>query len=377
MKLTDVKKTLKRNSLVFTTYKKLTDSEYRSNFIDYLISSKVKDRNRIKREMAIIKDYWRCNPMFYYNYRLFEKDLTKEELLDYIPPYYFYNFYMPSIYNGKVKEVADSKIKMNTYFLSHKIDTAKKIASAEQGGILDTNGESIDYGDLLHLMRMEEQQTFFMKPDDGRGGIGILKIERIGSDYFINDEALNEKRFMNLIRRKDYLIQGKVVQKNEFMNIYPQSLNTFRIITQNRGNNLKICSATLRMGRNGSFVDNSCSGGIFISVDINTGALAKYAVVFQAKKRFERHPDTGFVFDGYVINGWEKIRRDIIKLAEKAPEYPDVGWDIAVTENKIIAIEFNVDYGIEQIQCCIGGLRRQLNIDPYSLIEPGKYSLNL
>lgn len=377
MKLNDVRSSLKRNNLVFTTYKKLTDSEFRSNFIDYMVSRKVKDRHTIKKEMALIREYWRCSPMFYYNYRLFEKELSEDELLDYIPPYYFYNFYMPSIYRGNVKEVADSKIKMNSYFLSHNIDTAKKVATAEKGIILNSAGDKITYKGFLNLLSTGEQSIFFMKPDDGRGGSGIFRIERIGKDFFMNDEFLDEKVFLNLIRHKDYIIQENVVQIKEFSDIYPNSLNTFRIITQNQNNNLKICSATLRMGKDGAYVDNSCAGGIFISVDIKTGTLAKSGGVFQAKKRFERHPDTGFVFNGYVIKEWERIKSDFIKLAEKAPEYPDVGWDIAVTQDKILAIELNVNYGIDQIQGCIGGLRRKLSIDPYSQIGPGKYSLKL
>jgi hypothetical protein len=375
MKLSEVRSSLKRNRLVFATYKKLTDSEFRSNFVDYLISRKVKDRNKIRKEMALIRQYWKCSPMFYFNYRLFEKELTEDELLDYVPPYYFYNFYMPSMYQGQIKEVADSKIKMNSYFLSHNIDTAKKIATAEKGAILNSSGEKIAYQDLMNLLKTEEQRFFFMKPDDGRGGSGIFRIERIDKEFFINDEFLDERRFMHLIRHKDYIIQENVVQRREFMNFYPNSLNTFRIITQKRDNNLQICSATLRMGRNGSYVDNSCAGGIFISVDISTGAFSRYGGVLQAKQRFERHPDTGFIFDGYYIRDWQAIKRDIINLAERAPEYPDIGWDIAVTENKIIAIEINVNYGIDQIQNCFGGLRRRLNIDPYSHTRDGKYIL--
>jgi hypothetical protein len=377
MKLSDVRSSLKRNSLVFTTYKKLTDSEYRSNFIDYLVNRKVKVRSRIRKEMNLIRQYWRCSPMFYYNYRLFEKELTEDELLDYVPPYYFYNFYMPSIYKGQDKEVADSKIKMHYYFLSHGIDTAKKIATAENGILFNSKCEKIVYRELLDILGKEAQSIFFMKPDDGRGGSGIFRIERIGSEFFMNDEFIDEKKFLNLIRHKDYIIQENVVQRKDFMDFYPNSLNTFRIITQRRNNKPQICSATLRIGRNGLYVDNSSAGGIFISVDINSGALSKYGGVLEAKKRFEKHPETGFVFDGYYINDWKTIRSEIIGLAEKAPEYPDIGWDIAVTENKILAIEINVNYGIDQIQNCFGGLRRKLNIDPYSSSGNGRYILKI
>jgi hypothetical protein len=371
MKLSDVRSSLKRNNLVFATYKKLTDNEFRSNYIDYLISPKVKDRSIVRKELDLIRQYWKCSPMFYYNYRLFEKELTKEELLDYIPPYYFYNFYMTSMYQGQIKEVADSKLKLDSYFNSHRIETARKIAIAENGILLNSAGEKIGYKELLSILNKEQQGIFFMKPDNGRGGSGIFRIERIGTEFFMNDELIDEKRFLNLIKHKDYIIQENVIQRKDFMECYPNSLNTIRIMTQNRNNKLKMCTATLRMGRNGLFVDNTCAGGIFVAVDINSGAFAKYGGVIGVRQRFEKHPDTGLVFDGHYIKDWQAIKREVLKMAGKATEFPDIGWDIAVTENKIIAIELNVNYGIDPIQNCYGGLRRKLDIDPYSISGSG------
>ena len=118
MKLIDVRGTLKRNRIVFSTYKKFTDNDYRSNLIDYLMKKDVKKRKTIKEEISLIKGYWRCDPMYYYRYRLYEKELTTEELLDYVPPYYFYNFYMPSMYDDSRRNIADSKIRVHEFFVS-------------------------------------------------------------------------------------------------------------------------------------------------------------------------------------------------------------------------------------------------------------------
>jgi len=48
MKTAEFRSLLKRNSLVFFTYKKLTDSLYRSNMIDYLIQKHGKSQDHLQ-----------------------------------------------------------------------------------------------------------------------------------------------------------------------------------------------------------------------------------------------------------------------------------------------------------------------------------------
>ncbi len=118
------------------------------------------------------------------------------------------------------------------------------------------------------------------------------------------------------------------------------------------------------MGRNGSFVDNSAQGGISVNIDIEKGALDKYAFVEHSSERFENHPDTNFKFDGFILYDWVKIKQNILDYANKAIEFSDIAWDVAIQEDEISVIEINSNYGIDHLQCCIGGMRRKLNIYP-------------
>ena len=377
MKLIDVRSALKRNRIVFSTYKKFTDNDYRSNLIDYLIKKDGKTRKTIKEEISLIKDYWKCDTMYYYRYRLYEKELTTEELLDYVPPYYFYNFYMPTMYDESRRNIADSKMRMHEFFVSKNIDTPPLAATIRYGKIYDSGGERISYKGLMAILRKSGCPKFFLKPDTGRGGKGIYRLEKIRSEIFINDDLIDEDYFASLTKNKDFVIQESISQRKDLKAIYPASVNTLRVITQFREKKGRICAIILRMGRNGSFVDNSSIGGIFTSVDTSTGNISKTGHLLHSNMKHEKHPDTGFSFDGFTLHEWGNIKQGIISIAEKAPEFPDIAWDIAITNDGIKVIEFNLNYGLDQLQCCIGGMRRRLNINPYIAMGYKQYYLNL
>ncbi|MGE5418967.1 MAG: hypothetical protein ACM3UT_02230, partial [Chloroflexota bacterium] len=69
MRTTEFRAELKKNSLVFFTYQKLTDELYRSGYIDFLLKKQIKSTHSIRKELALMEDYWKCDPMNYYRYR--------------------------------------------------------------------------------------------------------------------------------------------------------------------------------------------------------------------------------------------------------------------------------------------------------------------
>lgn len=371
MRVTELRSRLKRNSVVFFTFKKLTDHLYRSNLFDYINSKNVKPREVIRKEMALMKNYWKCDPMCYYRYRLFEKELTVDELLDYIPPYYFFNYYIPSVYSeAKIKE-SENKILMNAYYTSKNISVPVMVAITHKGNIFTKNGEVEDFKGLLKILQASDAESFFMKPATGKGGKGISRIEKSGQEFLINGERFNEKSFMASIKSTDYIIQETVIQRSDLRQINPASVNTLRAITQNINGKGRLCMVYMRVGRNGTFVDNIGAGGISVPIDYKTGVMGRYAYRQGSNSRFETHPDTGFRFEGFEIKEWETIKAGIVDFATKASDFPALGWDIAITDDGIVAIESNTMFGID-FQGLYGGLRRKLDVYPNAVSSEKK-----
>jgi len=364
MKISDFRKMLKKNKFVFFTYKKLTDQVYRSGYKAYKKVKHLKSKEKFEKEISLFKKYWNCDPMDYYRYRLFEKELSEEELLDYIPNYYFYNYYMPKIYDGIDLSLTNSKVLMMNYLIGKKIETPLALAIVKKGLILDHLDHKLLFEDLVAKMLTSEARIFFVKPDDGQGGKGIFTIRKSNKNLYIDDRLLDE----NILRQKTisnkFVLQEGIKQRSDINSINPTSVNTLRVITQTQDNVIKISAVVIRIGRNESVVDNSSQGGISVKIDIEKGTLNSFGSTEHTNEIFEEHPDTHFKFNGFVIQGWDKIMSQVLEYANRISVFPELGWDIAVLENGISVIEINAYYGLELLQCCSGGMRRQLNVIP-------------
>ena len=96
-------------------------------------------------------------------------------------------------------------------------------------------------------------------------------------------------------------------------------------------------------GGGNSHVDNAHAGGIFIGIK-SDGTLCKEAYTEYGKK-FEEHPYTKIKFNGYKINGFEKIKDVAISLHKKTPQLGTISWDITLNEKGIpVLVEANT-YG--------------------------------
>jgi hypothetical protein len=365
MKIEDVRKSLKKNRLLFFVYKKLTDRDYKTNYKDYLIQKNSIPPEKIRRELAIIKEYWQCDPMHYFRYRLYEKNLTYDELIDYIPPYYFYNFHLPSIYKNSDVSFINSKMELGEFFAAKDIFSPSIIGSIKKGKFLGSSGKVLSYDELLNLMSNSENELYFFKPDKGSGGRGIFIVRKNGKEFMVNDQKpLSEKLLKERTGEIDFVIQEGLKQSDDVNAIYPHSINTLRVVTQTNTGTVRLAAVVLRIGRNGSFVDNATQGGISVEIDPDSGLFKKYAFTEHSNEKFDTHPNTNFRFEGNGIKNWSKIKSDMLSCAEKVPELPEIAWDFAILRDRTAVIEINLDYGIDHLQLCIGGMRRELNVLP-------------
>ena len=357
-----IRKALKKNQFVYFWKIRLLDKDYQQNKKD-MMNSTVKSREQIKREMQLIEQYWHCKPLHYVRYRLFEKDLTDDELLDYIPPYYHYNFYNDLLYKDIDAKKYDNKYSLDKLFCERGVKTPLVVARYCNSRLVDLNGNEITLDYLLTYV--VDGEKLFVKPVDGAGGTGIVVLQKKDNEFFIKDlKVVDLNRVLDTDR--EYILQLGIKQREDISKINNSSVNTLRVVTQWRGGRPQISACVMRIGRNGSDVDNSHQGGLSVQIDIETGRMYEYATAEHGGGLYKEHPDSGFVFDDFVIDKWEQIRAEILDAASKFVEIPEIAWDVAISEDGVDFIELNLGYGLTHLQCCCGGMRRKLNIYPKS-----------
>lgn len=357
----DIHATLKRSQFLFFLKMELFDKDYKEN--KKKMKSALKCQKQIKAEMKTIANYWKCKPFHYIRYELFNKNLSQEELLDYIPPYYHYNYHFPAVNSGIDLQYYKDKLKLFHLFSERQIPTPDVIGIINKQSAYDINLQPIDFSSIL--LSLSNEEKLFIKPTDGAGGTGIVVIKKQDNKIYHNNNEIHPHNLPALFNQKSvYVIQKGIVQREDINQINASSVNTLRIITQWREQNPVMSVCVMRIGRNGKDLDNSHQGGLSIPVNVENGSFGNFATAEHGGGQYFQHPDSGFIFNQNRIENWTEIKNTVIGFAKKIPELKEIAWDIAITSNGVIAIELNLGYGLTHLQCCCGGMRRTLQIFP-------------
>lgn len=191
-----------------------------------------------------------------------------------------------------------------------------------------------DWSSLDEFIR--NHPIFILKPLDSSMGQGIQKIDA--------RETRCDKSFGDGLLAAypgGFLAEELIVQDPEIAKIHPQSVNTLRVHTFRLRDGILVYKPYLRIGRGNSVVDNAGAGGIFTSVNEETGAIEK--AVDEFCHEYTEHPDTGFPLIGYRIPRWEEAKSLARELATVIEDSSYVGWDLALTEKGWVMIEGNFE----------------------------------
>lgn len=199
------------------------------------------------------------------------------------------------------------------------------------------------------LVRDENDRELFEFFFKQHGEVVIKRAEfSRGRDVqLLSSDKIDVKaEFSKLMENNDghgYILEEKIVQREEMAKLNPSSVNTIRIPTCITENGVEIFHPVVRMGRAGSFVDNGSQGGIFAAIDIKTGIVSSSGKDKGCFK-YTVHPDSGVQIVGFQIPMWKELVEVVKKAARIVPSTKYVGWDMAFTDRGWVVVEGN-NYG--------------------------------
>jgi hypothetical protein len=200
------------------------------------------------------------------------------------------------------------------------------------------------------------------KPARGEGGSGISIYDTAEIQDFVEWRA-------SLIKRDQTLVEQVLEQHERLARLYPDSVNTVRMITYLDPNGtLHVIASVLRIG-NGDVVDNFASGGMFTMLD--EAGVALYPGVDKQSNVYETHPATGVQIAGFAVPRYDEITDMVEEAARRLPTVPYVGWDIAVTPEGPALIEANHNSSVFQPKPSATGVRIGLLERYRAAIGPG------
>lgn len=209
------------------------------------------------------------------------------------------------------------------------------------------------FGSLLReLLEETRSGSIFAKTLSGFGGYGAFRIDSPLTERL---DALHQR-----VLNGRFLFEETLIQHPAVSEVYSHSLNTIRVITIfDRQGRVNVACAAMRFGANGNPVDNAHSGGFFVAVDLESGALRPPGRRFlrYGGGVVERHPETHFELDGFVVPHWEPALAMVRAAAEYLP-FPLVGWDVGITDRGPVVVEGNHDPDIRMTEIATGGFRK-------------------
>ncbi len=203
-------------------------------------------------------------------------------------------------------------------------------------GFFYVNDKIIDINQAAEICNCN--YPMFIKPTNDTGGGKNVKAFTCNNGV-INKKGLTIEELLKSYN-KNFIIQKKVQQHELLEVLNPTSLNTFRVMSYLRDNEVVILSVIVRIGRKGSIVDNSSAGGISCGVR-DDGRLNETG--FQASGETLTETDTGIQFKEVSLPFMENIYSTVQKLHKSSPYFRLVSWDLAIdSTGEIVFIEYNI-----------------------------------
>jgi hypothetical protein len=225
-----------------------------------------------------------------------------------------------------------------------------------QSGVHKSGQPLRTFDDFLHMCQLLIGQRICLKPVEGYGGAGFgaFNIEMhdrlIFSHPFTKAVTEISDWWQQSLQNPDgYIVEHYLQQHQVLSNIHPNSVNTLRIWLYQARGVVKIGGAFLRVGRKGSLVDNTSSGGIFCPVDLKSGTLQYAANAKNPLLQVDNHPDTGGQISGVQLPYWQECLALAARAMQAFPHVNVAGVDVAIAVDGPKMIELNVKP--DQIGC--------------------------
>lgn len=200
------------------------------------------------------------------------------------------------------------------------------------GIFFNTDLEVVEKNKLKELMSLYD--NFIVVKEEG--GWGGMQVSIIHSSDFIPEK---------LMGGKNYVIQPFVKQYKVLSDLYPESVNTFRVNTfLKKDGSVIVKYVWLRFGADGAKIDNLTLGGNYLFFDLNGKPSDK---IYDWNLGFEtgdRHKNTGFLFSDVKIPMFQEILEKCKNAHKKYPYVRLIAWDVCIDiSGEIKLLEWNAN----------------------------------
>lgn len=183
---------------------------------------------------------------------------------------------------------------------------------------------------------LDEVKDMAVKRLVGSCGVGFYRFEKRGDAYYVLGKETSREEMKKLISELNgYLVMEFLENCEELQAIWPNALNTMRMLYAQVDGEIKLLRSYIRFGTTKSHgVDNVAQGGIMCDVDVKTGCVW---FAFEKDKNgyaseIKVHPDTQVPLQ-FKIPCWEEINQKLVEITKNYAQLSYLGYDVAMTKD--------------------------------------------
>ena len=300
----------------FGDYEKQIDTA----FFQFLSKEEQKDINTLKQLRKDIKQCfykYKTTPSEYFLFKFREK--TDKERATYLSDSVIMNEVAKTI-NRRVHD-EELENKYNFYKLNRQFFKREAILVSDEK-------------DYQIFNKIASKRHLIAKPNTGSVGSGIMV-------FHIQNDADREEAWKKLMEKKsEWIVEELIAQSKEMAVWNESSVNTIRVNSFLHGDKFEVLCPFIRTGRKGSIVDNGGQGGLFASIDPQTGIICTVGMD-EHEREYKEHPDTGVKFVGWQVPCWRELMKTSEAVHRNMRNHIYISWDFALSDNGWVLIEGN------------------------------------
>ncbi len=201
------------------------------------------------------------------------------------------------------------------------------------GGKIMTNfGVIADESDFNFNIPASYKKVILKPSVDSDSGQGVMLFNRDENNVWRDSDQglILSYEFLHNYNQ-NFILQEAVEQHDYLSSFCKTSVNTLRIATYRsvKDENILVVGSIMRIGKNGSFIDNAHAGGLFVGIDTETGKVGNY-LCNQYGQRFTNINDIDFSVSDYTIPNWNKVVDFAKYIASRNPHCRLLALDVAI-----------------------------------------------
>lgn len=201
---------------------------------------------------------------------------------------------------------------------------------------------------------LTKHKKIVVKPIDGSLGKGVRTLTI--DEWKQNSHEFEKKLFENY--PNGVLLEEVIDQHEDMAKFNPYSANTLRVMTIRVSDNDIRTFTALRIGTTKDVTDNVCREGLTCRVDTITGEISDPRN--GSGEVFDQNPNTGVQITGDKVPYIQEAIEFAKEITMQMPDYRYCGWDIALSKDGWVIVEFNGKSGVVCLESAMGyGFRQE------------------